>query len=116
MSPSFASLTTRSLAFAGDNDVSPLSTRGADWFTDVYKLSPGVKALVNYSGGEHMLGGITGYGVSETTDESPERVQSVGLLSVAFIKSVLLNAPNLWTEAVSEFNKSRKDLGSITTK
>ncbi len=61
MNPSFAEMTTPTLVVAGDQDNSPLSPRGPDWFTDAYTLSPGSEALVTLFGAEHLLGGISGY-------------------------------------------------------
>lgn len=48
--------------------------KGPDWFIDPYFLSPGSKSLLTLFGAEHILGGISGYNVAETTDKNPERV------------------------------------------
>ncbi len=77
MSPDFTRISTPTLVVAGDHDQSLLSTRGLDWFTDVYALSPGAQSLVTVFGGEHSLGGIHAYKATDTTDESPERVDVV---------------------------------------
>ena len=74
LNPGFADMTTPALVVAGDQDQSPLTIRGPDWFTDPYFLSPGGKSLLTLFGAEHLLGGISGYHVTETTDENPERV------------------------------------------
>ena len=89
MRPDFSSLTTPSLVVAGDHDQSMLSTRGPDWFTDVYALSPGATDLLTLVGGEHSLGGISGRGVTETTDESPERVALVQRATTAYLHTAL---------------------------
>ncbi|QXG77697.1 hypothetical protein KUM42_09470 [Modestobacter sp. L9-4] len=89
MRPDFSTLTTPSLVIAGDADQSRLSTRGPDWFTDVYRLSPGATDLLTLAGGEHSLGGISGHGVTETTDESPERVALVQRASTAYLRTAL---------------------------
>jgi predicted alpha/beta-hydrolase family hydrolase len=90
MRPEFTGLTTPTLVVAGDADQSMLSTtRGPDWFTDVYRLSPGATDLLTLAGGEHSLGGITGYGVTETTDESPERVALVQRATTAYLRTAL---------------------------
>jgi hypothetical protein len=67
------------LVVAGDRDQSRLSTRGPDWFTDPYTLSPGSKSLLTVFGGEHSLGGIHGYNAADITDESPGRVDLIRL-------------------------------------
>ncbi len=89
MSPDFAQLHTPTLVVAGDHDQSPLSTRGPDWFTDVYTLSPGAQSLLTLFGGEHSLGGIHAYRATDTTDESPERVDLLRRTSTAFLKKAL---------------------------
>lgn len=87
MSPDFSTLDIPALVVAGDKDQSALTaTRGPDWFTDVYHDSPGAKALLTLHGAEHSLGGITGYGVTETTDENPALVAVVQRVSTAFLR------------------------------
>lgn len=86
MRPDFANLKTPTLVVAGDADQSRLSTRGPDWFTDVYRLSPGATHLLTLFGGEHSLGGITGYHAGETTDENPERVAQVQRVTTAYLR------------------------------
>lgn len=116
MSPSFSELTTPTLVFAGDKDDSPLSTRGPDWFTDVYKLSPGANAVVTLFGGEHLLGGITGYGAADTTDESPARVAAIQELSTAYLRSELLGDTTSWNDAVRDFSVHAEPQGRIEQK
>ncbi|GAA2332830.1 hypothetical protein Scani_44720 [Streptomyces caniferus] len=89
MKPSFDTMTTPVLIVAGDNDQSHLSTRGPDWFTEPYTHSPVSKSLLTLCGTERSLGGIPGYEVAETTDESPARVTLVQQLTTAFLRSAL---------------------------
>ncbi|MEO6686781.1 MAG: chlorophyllase, partial [Dyadobacter sp.] len=60
MNPSYAEMTTPTLVVAGDKDISPLTIRGWDWFTDAFTLSPGADWLLTMFEGEHLLGGISG--------------------------------------------------------
>ena len=89
MSPDFTQMTPPALLVAGDQDQSLLSTRGPDWWTDGYVQSPGAKSLLTLSGAEHSLGGITGYTVTVTTDESPERVALLARVSTAYMRDAL---------------------------
>jgi dienelactone hydrolase len=98
MSPDFTQLDTPSLVVAGDHDQSALSTRGPDWFTDVYHLSPGARHLVTLHGGEHSLGGIQDYSSTATTDESPERVDLVRRTTTAFLKTALGIDDAAWSD------------------
>ncbi|BCJ50592.1 hypothetical protein Asp14428_20670 [Actinoplanes sp. NBRC 14428] len=99
MNPDFTGLTTPTLVVAGDKDQSALSVRGPEWFTDAYTLSPGARSLLTLHGAEHSLGGITGYAVTETTDESPERVEVIRRVSTAFLRSALDPADPSWPAA-----------------
>ncbi|MFF7257511.1 alpha/beta hydrolase family protein [Streptomyces microflavus] len=77
MRPDYSTMTTPALVVAGGKDRSQLSTRGPEWFTDAYHLSPSPKSLLTIAEGEHTLGGIAGEMVAETTDEDPARVALV---------------------------------------
>ncbi|WP_328869592.1 chlorophyllase [Streptomyces sp. NBC_00287] len=116
MKPSFAAMTTPALVVAGDNDQSHLSTRGPDWFTDPYTHSPGTKHLLTLFGAEHSLGGIPGYEVAETTDESPARVALIQRLSTAFLRSALLGEDSDWKTAATALENDPEPLGSLQSK
>lgn len=90
MRPDFSRLTTPTLVVAGDADQSLLSSRGPEWFLDPYLLSPGATDLLTVTGGQHSLGGITGYGVTETTDGDPGRSAMVGQVTTAWLRRTLL--------------------------
>ena len=90
MRPDFSGLTTPTLVVAGDADQSLLSTRGPEWFLDPYLLSPGATDLLTVTGGEHSLGGITGYGVTETTDEHQDRAAMVAQVTTEWLRRTLL--------------------------
>ncbi|MGW3606704.1 MULTISPECIES: alpha/beta hydrolase family protein [unclassified Micromonospora] len=100
MSPSFADMTTPALVVAGDQDDSPLSVRGPDWFTDAYHLSPGSKSLLTLFGAEHSLGGISDYEAKATTDESPERVALIQRLTWAYLRDALGLKDSTWPAPV----------------
>ncbi|GGM95752.1 hypothetical protein GCM10011609_36740 [Lentzea pudingi] len=102
MSPDFERLTTPFLVVAGDADQSMLSTRGPDWFTDVFHHGPGARALLTLSGGEHSLGGIHGYNATDTTDESPERVALIRRVAWAFLRDALGVDGLAWKQAQAE--------------
>jgi dienelactone hydrolase len=101
MSPDFTQLNTPTIVVAGDQDQSALSTRGPDWFTDVYHLSPGARHLVTLHGGEHTLGGIQDYASTATTDESPERVDLVRRTTTAFLQTTLGIDEAAWSAAAA---------------
>ncbi|MFD5825759.1 alpha/beta hydrolase family protein, partial [Lentzea sp. NPDC060358] len=102
MSPDFAQLNTPFLAVAGDADQSMLSTRGPDWFTDVYHHAPGARGLLTLAGGEHSLGGIHGYNATDTTDESPERVALARRAAWAFLRDALGLDDQAWKQVQAD--------------
>jgi dienelactone hydrolase len=112
----FEQLHTPTLVVAGDNDNSPLTVLGPEWFTDIYQLSPGATALLTLFDGEHMLGGITGYQAEETTDENPERVNMVRRATLAYLCTALYNADSAWKDLRSIIDSSGKNIGKIDTK
>ncbi len=116
MRPSFQNLTTPTLVVAGDHDQSKMSTRGPDWFTDVYTYSPGATDLLTFYGAEHGLGGIVGYEVAETTDENPERVAVIQRLSTAYLQTALHVDENSWPAARAEFRDSTDPIGRVNSK
>ncbi|MFI5835412.1 alpha/beta hydrolase family protein [Micromonospora sp. NPDC051300] len=89
MRPDYSTMTTPALVVAGDNDRSAMSTRGPDWFTDAYHLSPAPKSLLTVTDGEHTLGGVAGEKVAETTDEDPARVALVADAVSAYLLDAL---------------------------
>ncbi len=116
MNPSFAKMNTPTLVVAGDKDDSPLSPRGPDWFTDAYTMSPGSECLVTLFGAEHLLGGISGYLVTETTDENPERVAAVQQLTWAYLRTALYPEDPAWPTACNELMESPNPLGRVECK
>ncbi|MCW2891730.1 MAG: hypothetical protein QOG28_3710 [Trebonia sp.] len=112
----FTDMTTHTLVVIGDRDFTwELSSKGADYHADPYTLSPGPKSLLTVFGGEHLLGGVTGYDAAGTTDENPERVAIIQRLSLAYLQSTLYEGDRSWTEASAAFAKLG-DLGSIENK
>ncbi|MGN6408944.1 MAG: alpha/beta hydrolase family protein [Curtobacterium sp.] len=113
MSPDFSQLRTPSLVVAGDHDQSQLSTRGPDWFTDVYHHSPGARHLVTVHGGEHLLGGIQDYASTATTDESPERVDLVRHTTTAFLRTALGLDVDAWSAVADSIARPAAPAGVI---
>ncbi|RAS65576.1 chlorophyllase-like protein [Lentzea atacamensis] len=97
----FSDMTTPALVVAGDKDASEhLTVNGPEWHTDPFHLAPAPKDLLILEGGDHGLGGVSGYDVAETTDESPERVAAVQRLTTAYLRSQLLGTADWQQEAL----------------
>ncbi|MFS4104115.1 alpha/beta hydrolase family protein [Streptomyces sp. PD-S100-1] len=116
MNPDFAELKTPALLLAGDQDRSPLTVRGPDWFTDGFRLGPGVTDLVTLFGAEHGLGGIQGSFDTRTTDESPERVALVQQLTLAYLRTALGLDDKAWPAAREALAAAGEPLGRIDSK
>jgi fermentation-respiration switch protein FrsA (DUF1100 family) len=112
----FDQMTKPALVIAGSkDDPALLTSAGPSYHADSYTLAPGPKSLLTLTGGEHQLGGVTGYDASETTDEDPERVAVIQRLSWAFLRSVLYPGDTAWETATAVF-RTLEDLGTIESK
>lgn len=116
MNPSFAEMNTPTLVVAGDQDHSPLSTRGPDWFADPYEWSPSGKRLLTLYGAEHSLGGISGYDAKETTDAHPGRVALIQQFTLAYLREALGLDASGWTTACAALEASAAPLGRVVSK
>jgi len=96
MRPGYSTMTTPALVVAGGKDQSAMSTRGPDWFTDAYHLSPAPKRLLTVADGEHTLGGVAGEAVRETSDEDPARVALVADAVAAYLLDALGGDATAW--------------------
>lgn len=113
----FSGMATPALVVAGDKDTSAhLTVRGAEWHTDPYFLSPGPKALLTLFDAEHGLGGVSGYDVAETTDESPERVTAIQRLSCAYLRTALCPGDPAWQEECEALAAGLNPLGRVDSK
>ncbi|WP_394840785.1 chlorophyllase [Pendulispora brunnea] len=113
----FSTMTAPALVVAGDKDDSPhLTVAGADWHADPYFLSPSPKSLVTLFDAGHGLGGVSGYDAAETTDENPERVAAVQLLTWAYLRTALYPGDSAWPKAQSALTGGSTPLGRVESK
>ncbi len=117
MNPDFSHMQTPTLVVMGDNDVSAnLTTRGADWHADPYTLSPGAKWLLTLTDGEHSLGGVSGFDAKETTDEDPDRLETVARMTWAWLRTIFDGADDAWPEACKALEENAGSLGHVVSK
>jgi hypothetical protein len=117
MSPDFTRMTTPALVVTGDKDVNPhLTIRDADWHADPYHLSPGQKWLLTLSGGEHALGGISGFDAKETTDEDPDRLEAVARMTWAWLRTIFDGTDTAWAVACNALSGPASALGQVASK
>ncbi|MFD8949833.1 alpha/beta hydrolase family protein [Streptomyces xanthophaeus] len=96
----FSTMTAPALVVAGDkDDPRHFTDMGPAWHTDPYTLAPGPKTLLTLFDAEHGLGGIAGYDAAETTDENPDRVAALALLTAAYLRTQLHPGDSAWQSA-----------------
>ncbi|AMR28140.1 chlorophyllase [Hymenobacter psoromatis] len=112
----FTEMKTPTLVVAGDKDKNPTFSERDDWRSEAYFLSPGPKSLLTIFGGEHMLGGISGYDAGETTDENPARVALVQQLTWAYLRTALYPEDSAWPVACAALQESPAPQGLVASK
>lgn len=112
----FSAMTAPALVVVGDRDVNPMFSDQAAYRAGAYTLSPGPKDLLTVLGGEHILGGISGYDAAETTDENPARVEAVAQLTWAYLRSALNPADPAWAAACAALRESPSPLARVEAK
>lgn len=112
----FSAMTAPALVVVGDRDVNPMFSDQAEYRAGAYTLSPGPKDLLTVFGGEHILGGISGYDAAETTDESPARVEAVAQLTWAYLRSALDPEDQTWQAARAALRDAPNPLARVDAK
>jgi hypothetical protein len=113
----FSHMLAPTLVVAGDQDHAlHLNTVGAAWQTDAYHLAPGPKFLLDVHGGEHSLGGISGYDAAETTDENIPRAAMIMRLTAAFLRTQLGLEPGAWTHEVEQLARESAHMATVHQK
>ncbi|MER7852908.1 chlorophyllase, partial [Streptomyces bacillaris] len=113
----FSTMSTPALVVAGDkDDPRHFTDRGPEWHADPYVLAPGPKTLLTLFDAEHGLGGIAGYDAAETTDENPERVASLALLSAAYLRTRLHPGSPAWRAASEALTTGPAAVGRVESK
>jgi pimeloyl-ACP methyl ester carboxylesterase len=112
----FSAMTAPALVVVGDRDINPMFSDQAAYREGAYTLSPGPKDLLTVFGGEHILGGISGYDAAETTDESPARVEAVAQMTWAYLRTALNPADPAWPAACDALRDAPSPFARVDTK
>lgn len=112
----FSAMTAPALIVVGDRDVNPMFSDQAAYRAGAYTLSPGPKELLTILGGEHILGGISGYDAAETTDESPARVEAVAQLTWAYLRTALDPTDPAWAVASAALRDGTSQIARVDRK
>lgn len=113
----FSAMSAPTLVVAGDQDHAlHLNLIGAAWQTDAFHLAPAPKFLLDVHGGEHSLGGISGYDVAETTDENLSRAALVMRVATAFLRTQLDLDAEAWTRETTRLAGESAQLATVHEK
>lgn len=112
----FSAMTAPALVVVGDRDVNPMFSDQAEYRSGAYTLSPGPKDLLTVLGGEHILGGISGYDAAETTDENPSRVEAVAQLTWGYLRTALNAADPAWLDACATLRDAPSPIARVDAK
>lgn len=112
----FSAMTAPALVVVGDRDVNPMFSDQAAYRAGAYTLSPGPKHLLTVFGGEHILGGISGYDAAETTDESPARVEAVAQMTWAYLRTALNPSDPAWPAACAALRDAPTPFARVEAK
>lgn len=112
----FTGMTAPALVVVGDQDINPAFSDRVEYRAGSYTQSPSPKSLLTLFGAEHILGGISGYDSAETTDESPERVEAVGRLTWAYLRTALYPDDLAWSTACAALAAHPTPLGQVESK
>lgn len=112
----FSAMTAPALVVVGDRDINLMFSDQAAYREGAYTLSPGPKDLLTVFGGEHILGGISGYDAAETTDESPARVEAVAQMTWAYLRTAFDPADPAWPAARDALRDAPSPFARVDTK
>ncbi|WP_444916783.1 alpha/beta hydrolase family protein [Microbulbifer sp. JMSA003] len=116
MNPSFTEMTAPCLVVAADQDDSPLSTRGPDWFTDAFTLGTGAEYLLTLVGAKHLLGGINGYGVINEEENNPAHVSIVQAAISAYLSKQFYEKNSDWEALLRMLKSQDPSIGFVEEK
>ncbi|WP_224391191.1 chlorophyllase [Pseudonocardia sp. ICBG1293] len=112
----FSRMHAPALVVAGTRDLDPHFSERLGYRSDAYTHSPGPKTLLSVTDGEHMLSGVSGFDVAETTDEDPERVAAVRALAWAYLRSTLYPGDPAWDTAARALRSLTPSLARIESR
>lgn len=112
----FSQMATPALVVAGDKDLNLNFSDRLSYRSDAYTHSPSPKSLLTLFNADHILGGISGYDASETTDENPDRVAVLRALVWAYLRSELYPGETAWADAITALHGRSNPIGTIESK
>jgi hypothetical protein len=112
----YKSMSMPALVINGDRDINLNFSNVENWRADPYYQSPVQSSLLTVFGAEHIYGGISGWDVAETTDESPQLVAFLCESILAYIRSAMDPSDNSWEQLQKDFQNDPNAKARIDNK
>lgn len=112
----YKTMSLPTLVINGDKDINLNFSNVDNWRADPYFDSPVTSSLLTVYGAEHIYGGISGWDVAETSDESPERVAFVCESILAYIRSAMDSSDSSWEQLQKDFENDSNAKARIDNK
>jgi predicted dienelactone hydrolase len=112
----FSHVTTPSLVVCGADDNPHFTSRGPEWHADAYHDGMGAHALLTLNGVGHGLGGIAGLDARETEVEAPDALEATKRMTLAWLRTTLLDDASAWRSACTALTGSASGLGNVIEK
>lgn len=112
----FSQISLPTLVVCGEHDDPHFTLRGPGWHADPFHDAPGANALVTINGVGHGLGGIAGLDAKETEVESPEALEATKRITLAWLRSLLLNEQDTWIKSQAALREMAPGIAKVSRK
>ncbi|WP_377297711.1 alpha/beta hydrolase family protein [Rhizobium sp. SGZ-381] len=113
----FSGIARPILVVCGDGDNPHFTTRGPEWHADAFHDATGANGdLLTLHGVGHGLGGIAGLDAKETETESPDALEAMRRLTLAWLQTALDVDPNAWMKSRTALDGPAASLGHVVSR
>ncbi|SHK45827.1 alpha/beta hydrolase family protein [Epilithonimonas mollis] len=112
----YKTMSLPTLVINGDKDINLNFSNVENWRADAYYDSSAPSSLLTVFGAEHIYGGVSGWDVAETSDESPELVAFVCESILAYICSAMDPNDDSWKQLQKDFENNPNTKARIDIK
>lgn len=113
----FSGITPPTLVVCGNEDNPRFTTRGPQWHADAFHGATRADGdLLTIHGVGHGLGGIAGLDAKETETESPDALEAVRRLTLAWLRTALGVDPDAWMRSRAALEGPAAALGDILSR
>lgn len=93
------------------------TTRGPGWHADAYRDATGADGdLLTLDAVGHGLGGVAGLDAKETETESPDGLEALKRLTLAWLQTALGVDPNAWMKSRTALEGPAASLGEVVSR